>query len=167
MFGDQLKRTKKRALYLKELTEANACDEKDLANRLQEELRSFLRTCSDAKLVAFEGTNIIILLSNRTTVVCNADNTRVDVFVNDIRKGYFFQDWGHWSRFRVVADDAGVVDENKVRHIMEVLLPKWQGAVLTRDYEYFECSRTLRWIAKEIPGSTQWPDIISGNFPLK
>lgn len=46
------------------------------------------------------------------------------------------------------------------------VLPAWIEASNDLDVETLITARTLRWIAQQLPQDTQWPDIITGNFPL-
>lgn len=164
MFGNQLKRVKKRAKYLKEQTAVNEQYKKDLKQRLQMEQCVFLETCSNAKLVLVSGEKMKVFLDHRTKVVFRLNHSYADVFVDGAEVACYFRDrQGFSNSYHELTNDI----KSKVSPLLQLLLPAWEEAVATRDYESFECSRTLRWIAKEIPGNTQWPDIISGNFPLK
>lgn len=49
--------------------------------------------------------------------------------------------------------------------LVHVHLPAWLKASKELDVESLMTSRVLRWISKQVGG--QWPDIITGNFPLK
>jgi hypothetical protein len=162
MFGNQYERIKKRARDLEKQIEQNKQDEKNLTNRLQHELECFLEQNTDAKHVeADTDGSLTIYLPHRVRLKRSATSGSVCLYTGGYYAGLYYVTSQDFSSS--ASPDVKVC----VRHIFGTLLAAWEEAVATRDYESFECSRTLRWIAKEIPGSTQWPDIISGNFPLK
>jgi hypothetical protein len=51
-----------------------------------------------------------------------------------------------------------------LKHLVCTVFPAWLKASKELDVESLVMSRTLRWISKQIGG--QWPDIITGNFPI-
>jgi hypothetical protein len=71
-------------------------------------------------------------------------------------------------------DDLSLA-KDRVTRIAEILpvivslvndvFPAWLKASKELDVESLMTSRVLRWISKQVGG--QWPDIITGNFPLK
>jgi hypothetical protein len=73
------------------------------------------------------------------------------------------------------AYDVLVPAKDRVMRVAEILpvilslvndiFPAWLEASKELDVESLMTSRVLRWISKQIGG--QWPDIITGNFPLK
>jgi hypothetical protein len=87
--------------------------------------------------------------------------------------GIFYRQHGiHWCD-RAYKDLPRAKD--RVRRIADILLvivslvndvfPAWLEASKELDVESLMTSRVLRWISKQVGG--QWPDIITGNFPLK
>jgi hypothetical protein len=46
------------------------------------------------------------------------------------------------------------------------VLPAWLEASSIMNVEDLITARTLRWIAQQLPQDTQWPDIVTGNFPI-
>lgn len=74
---------------------------------------------------------------------------------------YSFNTWDLGSsRLTRLADVLPDLDR-----LVHVDLPAWHKASKELDVESLVISRTLRWISKQVGG--QWPDIISGKFPLK
>lgn len=51
-----------------------------------------------------------------------------------------------------------------IDQLVRVIFPAWLKASKELDVESLLMSRTLRWISKQVGG--QWPDIITGNFPI-
>lgn len=73
-----------------------------------------------------------------------------------------FSEWDSGAqRMRRVVEFLPVI-EQLVRNV----LPAWIEVSKDLDVETLMTARTLRWIAQHLPGNTQWPDIITGNFPL-
>jgi len=162
MFGKQLERVKKRIRDLKEQVEETERSEMDLAGRLQGELERFLEQNSNAKHVETSSKGLLIIyLPQQVKLQCTGASDSVVIYVNgDVASRYyhkerrFFESIGHTQ----LPDHI----QGWVRHIFVDLMSLWDHAVATRDYESFECTRILRWIAQQLPRDTQWPDIISG-----
>jgi hypothetical protein len=64
------------------------------------------------------------------------------------------------KRLALVADIFPAIE-----HVVRFVLPAWQKAREELDMGSLMTARVLRWISKQVGG--QWPDIITGNFPLK
>ncbi len=160
MFGNQYERIKKRARDLEKQIEQNKQDEKNLTNRLQHELECFLEQNTNAKHVETDTDgSLTIYLPHRVRLKRSGTSGSVSLYMGGYYAGLYYVSSQDFSSS--VSSDV----RECVRHIFGTLLAAWEDAVATRDYESFECSRTLRWISKQVGG--QWPDIISGNFRLK
>ena len=159
MFGKQLERVKKRTRDLKEQVEENERCEKNLTGRLQGELEYFLEQNTDAKLVEVSHQGALTIYFPRQVKLESAANSDTTVvYVN----GTVVCRYYHVTQSFFEYSNSPVHIEEQVRHIFIDLMTLWKYAVATRDYESFECTRTLRWIAQQLPRDTQWPDIVAG-----
>jgi hypothetical protein len=166
MFGKQLERLQKRARTLDEQKNEITLREKHLQHRLQDELCMFLEKYAGAKYVQFsqDGKMTVYFWGQ---VVLNIDqniaSTHARIRTHENYTGSYTLSTDRFG----TCDSASPVPEHVqkvVRHIFKRLFPVWKSAVATRDFEAFECARALHWIAWQVGG--QWPDIITGNFPL-
>lgn len=88
-----------------------------------------------------------------------AFDTSFGIRLND----YPFMEWDDGSsRLTRLVDVLPELDR-----LVHVHLPAWvEVSSKELDVESLVMSRTLRWVAAQLGGSTQWPDIVSGNFPI-
>lgn len=165
MFGKQLERVKKRTRELEAHVEENKRHEKGLTALLQNELEYFLEQNSVAKHVEVSSNgSLIVYLPQHVTLqqspASNSDAVSISLANNHVGRYYL-------SEQKIFGGTTVLPCQTLewVQHIFGDLMQAWHEAVATHDYESFECARTLRWIAAQVGG--QWPDIITGNFPLK